>query len=161
MHVCRCACVRMCPLAATRRILQNIKSRGLSVPRFHESPSPTASGPRRRRRGGRRESSKTRRVSVVVHHRETLLGGSCPFTTLTGSVLCGWQQRFGTPPQKVGSASGPRDAGYIIQGHQVGPDVAMTDTSILQRQNRTHRRRVKVPFAICTLPAIRTTPPLT
>ena len=46
------------------RILQNIKSCGLSVPRFHESPSPTAAGARRRRRGGCCESSKTRRVSL-------------------------------------------------------------------------------------------------
>jgi hypothetical protein len=60
-----------CPRAS--RILQNIKSCGLSVQRFHESPSPTAAGlRRRRRRGARRESSKTRRVSVVVLRTTTL-----------------------------------------------------------------------------------------
>ena len=45
------------------RILQNIKSCGLSVPRFHESPSPTAPAA---------NPSNTRRVSVVVRRTTTL-----------------------------------------------------------------------------------------
>ena len=58
------------------RILQNIKSCGLSVPRFHEFPSPTAaaSRSRHRRRGGRRESCQTRRPSVVF--RRTTAAGA-------------------------------------------------------------------------------------
>ena len=67
---------RSCALARPRprgspRILQNIKSCGLSAPRWHESPSPTAASPDAGSAGGAaggacRESSKTRRLSVVA-----------------------------------------------------------------------------------------------
>jgi hypothetical protein len=53
----------------------------------------------------------------------------------------GRDRRLDTEPMHI-----PRDGspGFIAQGQRLGPDVMLTDTSLVQRHNRTEKRRAKV-----------------